>query len=662
MDGAIRPIKSTLRKRILGSIAAIIVVSLAGSFFTLYRITSVQDHLKKINQLSVPLERQLTQLKSDSEVLNREMLKRLGYVFWDKEYWNPQKAPRWLQDIMVHGIQKTREVLDKEFIWENEKVKQDWNLWIVQLEEEYQGFVSKSDTLYNFLFKRELSKAAQIYPDWKKNLMSFNRKLNWGIEESEALITRNFNTAQTKVQDLKMGLQILLISVFSLSLLVLWLGERALRPLGEIRNLVREVTRRGVRKEDKSILPQLTISRNDEVSQLAVEFNRMATALLEREKTVDLQKDRLEDQNQLLRQISTLNKNILNSIESVLIVTDLEGKITHLNPKAIHWLETQDEILGRSIHEFSQINRLFSGSTQIQDLKEAQRIETRVMEEKTYGGMIMPLHHEGNHTGAIFIVDDLSEQTKLEDRLRVAENLAAVGRMSAQVAHEVRNPLHSIGLESEMALEAIQKDKLSQAKMSLQSIQEAVDRLESITENYLKLSKLSSGKKESLNLGQILENVLAGYASTCEKQNIKVDWKREKNASFDFYGDSSLLEQVFGNLFRNSIQALESVSHAKISWALGNTENGKIWISVKDNGGGIPNEVQARIFEPFVTTKAQGTGLGLPFIKKVVEDHNGEIRYRNRKEGGACFEMLFPMNHVSRKKTKRDYGENTLSG
>ncbi|MBI2711818.1 MAG: HAMP domain-containing protein, partial [Bdellovibrio sp.] len=342
--------------------------------------------------------------------------------------------------------------------------------------------------------------------------------------------------------ELRTGLEMILVIVVLMSLLLLWLGERALRPLVELTLLARQITRRGLRKADKSLLPVIPISRSDEVSQLAREFHSMATALLEREKTVEAQKARLLEQNRLLK-----------------------------------------------------------------------------------------------------------ENMDLQQRLRQAENLAAVGRMSAQVAHEVRNPLHSIGLEAEMAVEMASQMGDPTLKQSLQSILTSVDRLQKITENYLKLTRLSDGQKAVVDMSEVLDSVLATYLPVCEVQGVQLSVSVEERASLKVWADRDLMEQVLGNLFRNSLQALESYTKVEggpsVSWAMGNTESGKFWLKIEDNGPGISAEIQEKLFTPFVTTRAQGTGLGLSFIKKVVEEHGGSIA-SHRRTSGACFELVLPVLSV----------------
>lgn len=345
-----------------------------------------------------------------------------------------------------------------------------------------------------------------------------------------------------RIASLRVSLETILVVVVLLSLLLLWLSEIALKPLGDLTLLVQEITRRGLRKEDKLLVPEMSFSRMNEVSQLSREFYHMATALLEREKTVDAQKNRLQEQNRLLR-----------------------------------------------------------------------------------------------------------EMGELQQRLRQSEHLAAIGRMSAQVAHEVRNPLHAIGLEAEVAVEMAMHLGNTPLQQSLHTILTSVDRLDKITENYLRLSKLSEGQKSKLNLENILNVVLKTYAPECEKQGIKIHCIREPLTHFFVLGDGDLLQQVLGNLFRNSLQILKEfcISLPQISWTLGSSQKNNIFLRIEDNGPGVVPKMKSRLFTPFMTTRAQGTGLGLSFVKKIVEEHGGSICYFESKLGGACFEIILPTFDLS---------------
>jgi signal transduction histidine kinase len=366
------------------------------------------------------------------------------------------------------------------------------------------------------------------------------KKLQWGIQLHEQALRDRFTESQASVSQLRTGLEMILFVVVALSLLMLWLGERALRPLDELTRLVRSITERGLKRGDKENLPEIAMSRDDEVSALAREFHRMATQLLEWEKVVDGQKRSLADQNQLLK-----------------------------------------------------------------------------------------------------------DKVELQEKLKEIEHLAAVGRLSAQVAHEVRNPLHAIGLEAELALETATAVGNSSLKSALQAILASVDRLEKITENYLRLSRMGTGERRPADLAEILEQALATYATAIEKARVRIDWKMESGADGDrglpIRADLTNLEQAIGNLLQNALQT----GAKRIEFRLGTREfDGKMraFLRIEDDGPGVPDVVRAKLFTPFSTTKAQGTGLGLSFVKKVSEEHGGDVRLVEALDlGGAAFEISLPL-------------------
>lgn len=643
---------NSLRKRILAAVFALVVLSLLGSLLSLYRITEVNRALDAINRVSVPLGQVLVQLKSDGEILQREMERRLGFAHWENVRWRPQPIPRWISDVIQHELQLASDLSQKETNGAPFIEREKWKLWVEEMKSGFVDLQGLGVQLYLSLEQRQLQAASQIYPRWLDELEKWVRQLKRGAQEFEGELASSFGQAQKRVQDLKTGLQVILIVVVFLSLLLFWLGERALRPLGELTQLVRDIRRRGgIRKEDKANMPLIFVNRSDEVSQLAREFHGMATTLLEREKMVDFQKNRLEEQNRLLREMGALNKNVLNSIDAFLIVTNLKGEITQCNPSAVRWLEQeQEQILGSQIHHWAKLQPFVGAFLEADGFKvqESTLIEKRQVDAKVFGGYLMPLKQEdGEVRGSILVLEDLTSQEELEYRLRSAEHLAAVGRMSAQVAHEVRNPLHSIGLEAEMVGELLKQHQVdSRLRQSVQSILVSVDRLEKITENYLKFSRLSQGQKHRVHLGEILQNVLALYSPLCESQGVSIDWTHDAQGSFEIIGDPDLLEQVLGNLLRNALQALEvapQTDSPQISWHLDVTAEGHVRIRIEDNGPGLSDVVRSRLFTPFVTTRAQGTGLGLSFAKRVVEEHQGEIAYRERESSnGACFELVFP--------------------
>ncbi len=183
------------------------------------------------------------------------------------------------------------------------------------------------------------------------------------------------------------------------------------------------------------------------------------------------------------------------------------------------------------------------------------------------------------------------------------------------------------------------------AKAALQSILESVDRLEKITANYLKLSRLSAGKRSRFDVAEAVEEALATYGPTCQAKGIRVDWRREGSGTLGTVGDRDLLVQVFGNFLKNSLQAIEEaqppIPNPLIQIVMGRTERGQLRLRFEDNGPGVPAAWESRLFEPFATSKAQGTGLGLSFVKQVIEEHGGKVGFV-RAPHGAMFEVSLP--------------------
>ncbi|OFZ17944.1 MAG: hypothetical protein A2X94_08605 [Bdellovibrionales bacterium GWB1_55_8] len=642
---------ASLRRRILFFVSGLIILSLFGSTISLFRITEVNRLLDAINRVSMPLGRLFSQMQSDADVFQREMERSLGFSHWKDPRWRPRPVPRWIEDILESEVDRLQALVRVDAGWTTIEGRAQWESWAEGVHKGLGDLRADAAKLYQALNQHDDAEANRVYPRWKANLDEWRRQLHWGADEYERMARHTFALAEKRVAQLRTGLEIIVAVVVLLSLLLLWLGEQALRPLRDLTRLAREITRRGLRKEDKALMPARSLSRDDEVSQLGREFHRMATALLEREKVVETQKTQLQEQNRLLRKMGELNQNVLNSIESVLLVTDLSGRITQINPVAEKWLGITDDkpVIGSELLSLTRFLPLAEAGArrwfeQLATASETVRIDACQIEDKTYRAHLMPLKvGTGGAHGAILVLDDVTEELDIQERLTRAENLAAVGRMSAQVAHEVRNPLHSIGLEAEMAVDMATSIGHIQLKQSLHSILGAVDRLEKITQNYLKLSKLSAGHKRVTDLGDVLESVLATYAPVCEAQGVRVDWNREERCSLAVMGDSDLLEQVIGNLVRNALQALEGVPAPRISIALGNAESGMVWVRIEDNGPGIPPQVLSKLFTPFVTTRSQGTGLGLSFVRKVAEEHGGSVRHVAEKTGGACFELLLPM-------------------
>jgi two-component system, NtrC family, sensor kinase len=233
-------------------------------------------------------------------------------------------------------------------------------------------------------------------------------------------------------------------------------------------------------------------------------------------------------------------------------------------------------------------------------------------------------------------------QRQLEEKQRallLAERLAAVGRISAQVAHEVRNPLSSIGLNTELLEEAVKKARFPEAgdereaRQLLAAIAGEVDRLTEVTEQYLRLARLPPPSLESEDVNQLLTRVLDFSQKELERARVRVERDLDPGQPRAL-ADEGQLRQVFLNLLRNSREAMPAGGTLRIG---SRAEGDAVEVTIADSGVGIPKEVQSRLFEPFFSTKSGGTGLGLALARQILEAHGGSIACTSTAAEGTTF-------------------------
>jgi two-component system NtrC family sensor kinase len=223
--------------------------------------------------------------------------------------------------------------------------------------------------------------------------------------------------------------------------------------------------------------------------------------------------------------------------------------------------------------------------------------------------------------------------------LQRAERLAAVGRISAHITHEIRNPLNSLGLNAELLAEELPPESSTEARSLVAAIAREVDRLNAVAEEYLGFARLPRPVMGREDANEILR-VLADFVAP-EMQAARVVLERELASDLPaIWGDEGQLRAVFLNLLRNSREAMPAGGTIRVRTA--RAADGGVEVTVTDTGPGIPPETLDKIFDPFFTTKSGGTGLGLAFTLQVVEEHGGTIRCRSEVGRGTTFAIRLP--------------------
>lgn len=231
-----------------------------------------------------------------------------------------------------------------------------------------------------------------------------------------------------------------------------------------------------------------------------------------------------------------------------------------------------------------------------------------------------------------------------ERELVRTERLAAIGKMAAMITHEVRNPLSSIGLNTELLEEELGQldgERPAEARALCRAIQAEVDRLTDITETYLHFARLPKPKLQEESLNQIVRSTTDFEREPMSLRGVKLEVELADQLPAVLVDDAQV-RQALLNLLRNAADAVAEVGPGAVRVATRAGEPGYVEVVVEDDGPGIHEELAGKIYDPFFSTKEGGTGLGLALTHQIVRDHGGTIRVDSRPGHGARFTVALP--------------------
>lgn len=256
-----------------------------------------------------------------------------------------------------------------------------------------------------------------------------------------------------------------------------------------------------------------------------------------------------------------------------------------------------------------------------------------------------------DHVGTV--VERLQQR---EREVLRSEQLAAVGQLAAGVAHELRNPLMSIALLGETA--AKQGENACLRGKDIQVLNAAASRLQKSLQGLLEFARPAQPEKQNFELRRLVDETIALVSGRASRQSVQIEVDAP-NEPIELAADRSQIHQVLLNLLLNALDELpsggtvrvqvrrgeseEKLAHGQEAFAGTTEQNGCVLIQVSDTGNGLPSELGDRIFEPFVSSKDTGTGLGLTISRRIIEAHGGQIEANTRTEGGAVFTIRLPV-------------------
>ncbi len=358
----------------------------------------------------------------------------------------------------------------------------------------------------------------------------------------------------------------------------------------------------------------------------------LAGLLMSKLRQVDVQ---LKDASGALENLQALHENIVQSMSGGVITTGLDGRITLVNRAAQQLLEISEaKLRGRSVGDLFQDPLPHFGVAQA-------HAEVRYMTvnrfHKTFRVMVSALNvSERGDLGFVYSFDDLTEIRRLEREVRMQDRLAAVGRLAAAIAHEIRNPLTSIAGSVSMLSDAPSLNP--EERHLLQIVTRESDRLNNIITDFLAYSRGKQYRFERVNLIPLLQDTLTllEHRLTAENAGIKLERSFPKSEAW-VLADGDKLKQVFWNFCENAVRAMKK-NGGRLTVAL--AERGPDWeMSFADTGPGINPQQTEKIFEPFQSNFEGGTGLGLAIVYQIVQAHEGKVWARSEAGKGASFVM-----------------------
>ncbi|MEQ9693327.1 PAS domain-containing sensor histidine kinase [Shimia sp. SDUM112013] len=418
----------------------------------------------------------------------------------------------------------------------------------------------------------------------------------------------------------------------------LWFAERLARPVGRLTSAAQRV---GAGDLDVQVIEE---DGDDEIAMLGRYFNQMTRQLKG-------QRETLLDNTRQIERRRRMFDSVLSSVTSGVVGLDAEGKVAFVNRSAerlLDWSEDhQSMALAVAVPEFGPMfDALVAGPAEI--AQDEVRVTRAGRLENLLVRMATRRREDGTLEGYVVAFDDVTD-------LVAAQRMAAWGDVARRIAHEIKNPLTPIQLSAERIKRKF-ASKVGEDSDKLEQMTDVIVRqtndLRRIVDEFSKFARMPEPDRRKIDLIPTLE----GIVLLQENGQPGVRFEREICAGPVWAElDETMISQALTNLIKNAGEAIESLQekgapdgHVPTIRVAAKTEDGSLLIRISDNGIGLPED-RARLFEPYVTTRDKGTGLGLPIVKKIIEEHGGSLAledaeiFGNSTHAGAMAVIRLPL-------------------
>jgi len=429
----------------------------------------------------------------------------------------------------------------------------------------------------------------------------------------------------------------LLLSLFSALASASLLSEKLSSPLGMLAEGTRAIAQGDYSRRHR-------VESKDELGVLTESFNLMTQQLEEAQSTAQHNQQQVESARAHL-------ESILANLSSGVLVFDEELALSKANRSAERILHVPIISLDGSIIEgcveneprlamiIDEIEQGFNSSNANDTW---QRQITQEEDGRNQVLLIRGTRLPNRSRGGVVVFDDITQ-------LLQVQRAVAWGEVARRLAHEIKNPLTPIQLSAERVqhklINKLNDEDARILRRSTETIVNQVEALKKMVNEFNQYARVPQLELHQLELNKLVREVLSLYDNARAVLDVghEVDIKSTFASELPLIkGDPAQLRQILHNLLQNAQDALVNTADPMIEVRTEVTQEG-VQLTITDNGCGFPDEIKARVFEPYVTTKSKGTGLGLPIVKKIVEEHGAIIRVENGKVRGAKISIVFPL-------------------
>ncbi len=427
----------------------------------------------------------------------------------------------------------------------------------------------------------------------------------------------------------------------------LWFAERLSRPVGR---LVSASQRVGSGDLDVRVIED---DGDDEISQLGHYFNQMTGRLKG-------QRDQLLETNRMTERRRRLFDSVLSSVTSGVVGLDEDGRVTFVNPSAKRLLavgaDQADSALDQAIPEFAELFAQLR-NTDSDSVQDQVKLVRKGQQESLLVRMSPRRNADGALEGYVVAFDDVTD-------LVSAQRMAAWGDVARRIAHEIKNPLTPIQLSAERIKRKF-SGKVGEDAAKLDQMTDVIVRqtsdLRRIVDEFSKFARMPEPKMVMCDLTKLVSDAVTLQKAGQPEVAITADLPEEAILA---ELDATMISQALTNLIKNAGEATDGYleKHGAAGYApeiriLMDRADDQVTIMVADNGVGLPED-RSSLFEPYVTNRDSGTGLGLPIVKKIIEEHGGTLTLSNadifdgQSHAGACATIQIPVTQATSQATK----------